>query len=118
MSTHYEYADLRRPEVSPSPVWDVGITERAPAPRPAPPRRDHRLLWILASAFLVAGLTAAAILLVWTRAPEEKKDETPETKRTQLKENLFLEVQGTQRRVIVVANVVLREGQLEGLLCR
>ncbi|MBY0527620.1 MAG: YdjY domain-containing protein [Gemmataceae bacterium] len=43
---------------------------------------------------------------------------TVETKKTALGKNVFLEVQGDQRRVIVSAEVCLREGNLEGLLCR
>ncbi len=38
--------------------------------------------------------------------------------RKALGNSVFLEVQGDERRVVVAAAVVLREGQLEGLLCR
>jgi hypothetical protein len=47
----------------------------------------------------------------WAEAP-------PEAKRLEKSKNLFLEIQGKQRRVIVRAAVCLREGQLEGLLTR
>jgi hypothetical protein len=50
--------------------------------------------------------------------PSDKETKTAEAKRTALGKNVFLEVQGDQRRVIVEAEVCLREGQLEGLLCR
>ena len=39
-------------------------------------------------------------------------------KRVKLAKDLYFETEGKQRRVIVVAQVCLREGQLEGLLCR
>jgi hypothetical protein len=41
-----------------------------------------------------------------------------EVKRKEVGKNVFFEVHGKQRRVIVRAAVCLREGQLEGLLCR
>jgi hypothetical protein len=44
--------------------------------------------------------------------------DAPAAKRVELGKNLFLEVQGEQRRVVVRASVCLREGQLEGLLTR
>lgn len=43
---------------------------------------------------------------------------TAETTRKQIGQNVYFEKQGEQRRVIVYSAVVLREGQLEGLLCR
>jgi hypothetical protein len=51
-------------------------------------------------------------------APGFRAEEPPEAKRVELGKNLFFEVQGEQRRVIVRAAVCLREGQLEGLLTR
>jgi hypothetical protein len=52
-------------------------------------------------------------------ARPEKKDPPPaEVKRTEIRKNLYFEVQGDKRRVVVVATVCLREGQLEGLMCR
>src|SRR5262249_53115475 len=39
-------------------------------------------------------------------------------KRKQLAPNVFFENEGGKRRVVIVAEVCLREGQLEGLLCR
>ena len=41
-----------------------------------------------------------------------------EPTRKEIGKNVFFEVHGKQRRVIVRAAVCLREGQLEGLLCR
>jgi hypothetical protein len=40
------------------------------------------------------------------------------TKTTEIGKNVFLEVQGAERRVVVKSVVVLREGPLEGLLTR
>jgi hypothetical protein len=80
------------------------------------------MAWVLGAALFVVLLGCAAAAWYFgnsAAAPEEgKKDEPPAPKRTMLKDNLFLEVQGDKRRVIVVSRVVLREGQLEGLLCR
>src|SRR5260370_36544956 len=45
-------------------------------------------------------------------------DDKAEVKRTETGKNVFLETEGQQRRVVVKAYVCLREGQLEGLLCR
>jgi hypothetical protein len=42
----------------------------------------------------------------------------PEKKRVELGKNVFFEKEGEARRVILLAKVVLREGQLEGLLTR
>jgi hypothetical protein len=44
-------------------------------------------------------------------------DEPAKPKRTAVGKNVFFEVDGTKRRVIVNATVCLRRGQLEGLLC-
>jgi hypothetical protein len=56
-------------------------------------------------------LTLAAITPVSQDAKEE-------IKRKEIGKNVYLETQGDQRRVVVKASVCLREGQLEGLLCR
>src|SRR5689334_21240975 len=42
----------------------------------------------------------------------------PAARRTALGPNLFFEVEGKRRRVVIRAHVCLRQGQLEGLLCR
>lgn len=42
----------------------------------------------------------------------------PEVKKALLSKNLWLEVQGDRRRVLISATVCLREGALEELLCR
>lgn len=48
----------------------------------------------------------------------DKETKTEEVKRKELGKNVVLEIQGEQRRVLVTAEVCLREGQLEELLCR
>jgi hypothetical protein len=63
----------------------------------------------LSAALLVGGFQAAA------KAPVPT---TPEKKRVELGKNVFFEKEGEQRRVILPAKVVFREGQLEGLLTR
>src|ERR1700722_1505649 len=61
----------------------------------------------LCAAFPTAGLVSA-----------KKPPAPPEKKRVTLGPNVFFEKEGEQRRVIVAAKVVLREGQLEGLVTR
>jgi hypothetical protein len=63
------------------------------------------------SVCLVAGLALAF------SAPAPGDDKA-EVKRKEIGKNVFLETEGEQRRVVVKAYVCLREGQLEGLLCR
>ena len=70
--------------------------------------------WLFGGAVLV---TAAGLTAYSCRAGDAPKD-APETKRTQIADNVYFEVQGDDRRVVVTSRVVLREGQLEGLLCR
>ncbi len=63
-----------------------------------------------------------------TAAPQEKAPIKPEdsskqnnasnAKRVEMGKNVWLEVQGDKRRVIVQAEVCLREGMLEHLMCR
>ncbi len=80
-------------------------------------------------AWLCGGALTAALAgvggFVAFRSLSARADDTakpsppaPEAKRTPLGDNVFLEVQGDQRRVVVNATVALREGQLEGLICR
>jgi hypothetical protein len=69
--------------------------------------------WLFAGA-LVAGVgVLGAFAALHSRA-----EDPPEAKRKQIANNVFFEVQGDERRVVVSAYVVLREGRLEGLLCR
>jgi hypothetical protein len=58
----------------------------------------------LLSAVLAAGSIASA--------------ETPKPQRVKIGPNVFLEIEGKQRRVIIDAYVVLRQGMLEQLMCR
>src|SRR5262249_42063382 len=91
-------------------------------PRPAPGVMLGRMntssccRWFLGGtlALVLAGVTVPDT----PRSAAAPVPDKPEAKRTQLARNVFLEVQGEQRRVIVQATVCLREGQLEGLLCR
>ncbi len=106
-----------------SDPWALGENADLVIPSERPPQRRHR--WLLIAALILCGGGVTAIFgYAMTRpeaAPVEKKDEPPPpavVKRTEIRKNLFFEVQGDKRRVIVVATVVLREGQLEGLMCR
>lgn len=66
------------------------------------------------------GLLAALVALVLPGDPVHSAPApgTGPLKRTKLAPNLYFETEGKTRRVIVMAQVCLREGQLEGLLCR
>src|SRR5947209_4951045 len=70
--------------------------------------RRPRALLLALGAVLVAAVSSRA------RAPAAPAP----VKRAALAKNVFLEVEGKKRRVIVRAVVCLRQGQLEGLLCR
>lgn len=68
------------------------------------------------------GLLTSAVVLVGLGcdAPETSspsKEPTP-AKKSALGKNVWFEVQGGQRRVLINASICLREGQLEELLCR
>ncbi len=91
--------------------------------RPGLPDRGRRRLvgWIVggAGALGLLGLGAWHFLPqagVAARVPTPVPE--PPSKRTELAKNIFFEVQGQTRRVIVKSTVCLREGFLEGLLCR
>jgi hypothetical protein len=58
------------------------------------------------------------LALVVAPGPRSNGKSPPEVKRAAVGKNVFVEVQGEQRRVVVQASVCLREGQLEGLLTR
>ena len=81
------------------------------------------LAWLFGGALLAAVVAVggfAALSTYKVRANDSPKPQPPppEAKRTQIADNIFLEVQGDERRIVVRTSVVLREGQLEGLLCR
>jgi hypothetical protein len=65
-----------------------------------------------------SGLIALPVAFVVGLAAVVAGDDKAEVKRTEIGKNVFLETEGQQRRVVVRAYVCLREGQLEGLLCR
>src|SRR5206468_12243197 len=53
-----------------------------------------------------------------SRGQAPAKAPPAEVKKKELAKNIFFETQGERRRVIVNAVVCLRQGHLEGLLCR
>ncbi len=72
------------------------------------------------AALIIVG-ALAAFAAVSCRAETPAKDPpkaAPEVKRKEIGKDLYFEIDGLERRVIVTAAVVLRQGQLEGLLCR
>ena len=79
------------------------------------------LRWLVAGALLLAAGVLGAYAVFTTRAadpPKETPKDPPKVVRKQLANNISFEVEGEERRVVVSAYVVLREGRLEGLLCR
>jgi hypothetical protein len=77
----------------------------------------HLLLCGFLAALLVPGCEPAAN----DREPpgrEERGEVKPEARKVLVGPNVFLEVEGKTRRVLVSASVCLREGPLEQLLCR
>jgi hypothetical protein len=70
-------------------------------------------------ALVGAGLLWAYLAAETGAPPAAAPLPEPKPRRTELARNLFLEVQGDKRRVILKGEVCLREGpQLEGLICR
>jgi hypothetical protein len=74
---------------------------------------------------LLGGLAAFAALSCRAEAPPKDPPKAtdppkaaPEIKRKPIGKDISFETDGDERRVIVTAAVVLRQGQLEGLLCR
>jgi hypothetical protein len=63
-------------------------------------------------------LCIALFILMCAVAVAAAPSPEPSAKRAQIGPNVFLEVQGQKRRVIVPARVCLREGRLEGLVTR
>jgi len=62
-------------------------------------------------AWLVIVLTTVAVVHIASA-------ENPKTQRVKVGPNVFLEIDGKERRVIIEAYVVLRQGMLEQLMCR
>ena len=84
------------------------------------PRLSIRAAFVLLSglaAFAVVSCEAETPLKDTPKAADAPKA-APEVKRKQIGKDLFFEIDGDERRVIASAAVVLRQGQLEGLLCR
>ncbi len=119
-TTPYSPTDKIHPRVDrgAGDPWTLGNDRRGGAPK-QPLYRRYR--WVLMAALLLCAAGAGGLWFALARvesAPADKKEEPPAVKRTEIRKNLYFEVQGDQRRVVVVATVCLREGQLEGLLCR
>src|SRR5262245_2351324 len=78
-------------------------------------RPPHRLAVTILAALLAGGCESSPPS---EDAPPRSKEKEAEAKKVLVAPNVFLEVQGQQRRVLVSASVCLREGQLELLMCR
>jgi hypothetical protein len=87
-----------------------------------PPGRSW-IFWAIGSTLALTFTVATAFLWGYLFPAEEPPPKAPlppvaETTRKEVGKNVFLEVQGKKRRVVVKSTVCLREGVLEGLLCR
>jgi len=81
------------------------------------------MFWLFGGALVLTFTTATVLLWVYLMPGDEPPRKAPappapEAKRKEVGKNVFLEVQGNKRRVVVKTKVCLREGVLEGLLCR
>ncbi len=99
---------------------DLDVDSTPTLPRP----KRYRLTgWIVGG---TVGLGLAVLAILWhvlphgeaSARPPAPKPPNPPANRKEIARNVFFEVQGTTRRMIVKGTVCLREGQLEGLLCR
>jgi len=91
-------------------------------PQRSPRRFDgNRLgLWALAWVLIASGVAVGGFWAYLVVADSHAKAPAPAPKpeRKELAKNIILETQGDQRRVLLQGSVCLREGQLEGLLCK
>lgn len=101
---------------------DLSLDPALPRPTLRDRKRRRLVSWILGLS-LALGLLGLGLLWhflahpeVSARPPTPAPEPTPNRK--ELAQNIFFEVQGSTRRVIVKSTVCLREGHLEGLLCR
>src|ERR1700722_19251578 len=83
-------------------------------------RARFSLFRLIAICFLATGFAAGCELASDDRDESKSKAAAPEpeAKKTLLGPNVYLEVQGKRRRVLIDAEVCLRRGQLELFLCR
>jgi hypothetical protein len=80
--------------------------------------KTTRRSWVLGLGALAFALTLGCEADDAGREDPKPKVKPAEAKKVPVGPNVFLEVQGTRRRVLVSASVCLRVGQLEQLLCR
>jgi hypothetical protein len=81
----------------------------------------YRAVAVLAGLVIIAaglGCDSEPAEQAQQKAAKDDGTKTVETTRKEIGKNVFLEKQGERRRVIVKAEVCLREGPLEGLMCR
>jgi hypothetical protein len=82
--------------------------------------------WVLGGTLLASLTIIAAIIWACLFISADPEGESrppasapgPEARRKEVGKNVFLEVQGDKRRVVIKSNVCLRTGHLEGLLTR
>src|SRR5262249_19018062 len=97
-----------------STTWTDATPRRQPA-------REPRLpvwFWVVIGLALLCGGVGLAAALMPPAAEPTPAQPPAEIKRKEIVKNVFLETQGDVRRVVVVTQIVRREGQLEGLLTR
>jgi len=84
-------------------------------------RKRRRLVrWMTALSVLLGLAGAVGLWHLMSQGQVAARAPAPElpVNRKELAKNVFIEVQGQTRRVVVKAKVCLRDGQLEGLMCR
>lgn len=99
---------------------DLTVDPMLPRPTLRDRKRKRLVGWLVGGSLLV-GMIGLGTLWHFLSHPEvAARPSTPEptANRKELARNIFFEVQGQTRRVIVKSTVCLREGHLEGLLCR
>jgi hypothetical protein len=114
---HFKRSELMAS--NPSDLYDNDFTGLS-QPKPPHPQRCGLVGWVVGAALALGLLGLAALWHFLGQGEVSARPQAPEPKanRKELAKNIFLEVQGETRRVIVKSSVCLREGQLEGLLCR
>lgn len=127
MSTAFSnYRDGMNTNIS-TPLEDFdsfNVPDQKPGWNPQrPPRRFDGSsfgLWALAWVLIGSGVAVGGFwaYLVVADSQARAPAPLPKPERKELAKNIILETQGDQRRVLLQSTVCLREGQLEGLLCK
>jgi hypothetical protein len=125
MSTTFSSKHEDPPTATDRSLEAVFPVDAAPFGRGSGDRTPARswMFWLLGGTLFLTFAAATILLWVYLMPGDEPPRKAPaptapEAKRKEVGKNVFLEVQGDKRRVVVKTKVCLREGVLEGLLCR